>query len=194
MFTLNLDGILDSYELNTIYWAVLSNKTNLNAMDDVALDLMGRSDGNLSSISNIYSLLPKETNWNKTTACDKKCSDMKNDIQKQIFIKHALSSIHNVKLGTFLRQINVLSGSYIPCQHCPNIEKMTCLEIGNMNCNNGTVNLKSIMEKMKFAYYSATPEDVLKLQQKLSNANFTYKLSTIVNGDEEVIILESRLT
>ena len=73
---------------------------------------------------------------------------------------------------------------------CLKIEQMTCLEIGNWNCNNGTVNLTSIFEKMKFAFNSATSGDVLKLKQKLSEANLTYTLSTIATGEDQVAILE----
>ena len=65
---------------------------------------------------------------------------------------------------------------------------MTCLENGNKHCNNGTISLIGIMEKMKFAYHSATSKDVLKLQQKLLEANFTYKLSPIATGENEVTV------
>ena len=156
-------------------------------MKNFARDLIGRSDGNQSTISRIYHLLPKETNWNNAIECDKECSDLKNDIQKQIFMKNLLSSLHKMKLGTFIRQFNELLE--VPCQHCSKIEQMTCLEIGNMNCNNGTVNLMGIFEKMKFAYRSGTSEDITNWLRKLSKANFTYKMSTIATGEYEVIMI-----
>ena len=159
--------ILDTYELNAIYWAIMTNKTDFDALEYISIDLIGRSNGNQSTISNIYSLLPKETNWNKTIECNKECSDMKNDIQKQIFMKHLLSSLHEMKLGTFLRQFAVLRDS-----HSQIVDSM------------------DILEKMKFGYRSANSKDVLKLHQKLSEANFTYKLSTVATGEDEVIILE----
>ena len=182
-FTLNLDVLLD-----TIYWAIKSNKTTLDAIKKSMRDLIASSDGYQSTISNIYSLLPKEANWDKTIECNKECSDLKNDIQKQIFMKSLLSSLHDLKLGTFLRQVYLLHD--VHCHQCSKIEQMTCLEIGNSNCNNGTVNLTSIFEKMKFAFNSATSGDVLKLQQKLSEANLTYTLSTIASGEDQVATLE----
>ena len=159
--------ILDTYELNYIYWSIKTNKTNFDTMENLLRDLIGRSNGNQSTISNIYSLLPKETNWNKTVECNEECSDMKNNIQKQIFMKHLLSSLHEMKLGTFLRQFAVLHDS-----HSQIVDSM------------------DILEKMKFGYRSANSKDVLKLHQKLSEANFTYKLSTVATGEDEVIILE----
>ena len=156
----------------------------MDTIENLARNLIGRSDGKQSTISKIYNLLTKENNWNKKETCNEECSDMKNKIQKQIFMKNLLSSLHKMKLGTFLRQVNKIHD--ISCQYCSKIEQITCLEIGNSNCNNGTVNLTSILEKMKFAYNSATSGDVLKLQQKLSESNFTYTLSTIVTGEDEV--------
>ena len=113
---------------------------------------------------------------------------MKNSIQKQM--KNLLSSLHKMKLGTFLRQMTWIFESSNPPSRISNslkkMEELTCLEFGNDNCNNGTVNLIGIMEKMKFAYHSTTSKDLLKMQQKLTEANFTYKLSNIAIGEDEV--------
>ena len=164
--------ILDTNELNAIYWAIKTNKTELNAIENLTLDLIGRSDGNQSTISNIYSLIPKEINWNKTVECNEECSVMKNNIQKQIFLKHLFSSLHKMKLGTFVRQFYDFDELEFDDPYSQIVDSM------------------DILEKMKFGYRSATSKDVLKLHQQLSEANFTYKLSTIATGEDEVIILE----
>ena len=192
---MHLDKLLDTYELNNVYWAIKSNKTDLSSMENRIVDLIGRSDGKQSTISRLYDLLPKETNWNMKVTCNKECSDLKNRIQKQVFMKNLLSSLHEMRLGTFLRQATRIFQYFYYYIHRQSsnifrkIEELTCLEFGNDNCNNGTVDLMGVMEKMKFAYYSATSKDLMKMQQKLLEANFTYKLSNIVIEEDEVFII-----
>ena len=82
-------------------------------MENMAIDLIGRASGNESTISNIYHLQPKETNWNITIACNKECSDMKNKIQIKIFMKNLLSSLGQMKLGTFIRQFEFFSRYFL---------------------------------------------------------------------------------
>ena len=159
----------------------------MGSINNTIVDLIGRSDGKQSTISKIYNFLPKETYWNKKVTCNEKCSDMKNSIQQQIFMKNLLSSMDKMKLGTFRRQMPWIFKSNSNLQFIEKIGEVTCLEFGNDNCNNGTVNLMGIMEKMKFAYHSATSKDLMKMQQKLSEANFTYKLNNIAIGEDEVI-------
>ena len=91
-------------------------------------------------------------------------------------MKHLLSSLHKMKLGTFLRQ-------FYGFKDLDDFD-------GFDDSYSQIVDSMDILEKMKFGYRSATSKDVLKLHQQLSEANFTYKLSTIATGEDEVIILE----
>ena len=98
-------------------------------------------------------------------------------------MKHPLANLFKIKAGTLVRQMfpGKMDFSkaigYLYCFHCDKIAQEICLENGNVICKDGAINMTGIMEKMKFAYHSATYKDLMDLQVKLLGANVTYSMN-----------------
>lgn len=154
---------------------------NLASLDWSIINLVGRSDTkNESAILQVYDHLPK---CNQIMDCDIDCSNMKNEIQKRIFMKHPLANVDEMKVGTLIRQMFPKTMDFSKargfrtCFHCDKIAQEICLENGNVDCKDGAIDMTGIMEKMKFAYHSATFKDVMGLQEKLVGSNITYSMN-----------------
>ena len=107
------------------------------------INLVGRStEKNESSILQIDDLLPT---CDQIMDCDYECSNMKNEIQKRIFLKYPLANLNEMKLGTLSRQMfpSTMDFSkargFRTCFHCDKIAQEICLENGNIDCKEGAM-------------------------------------------------------
>ena len=134
------------------------NSCNIGAIQNIATNLIGRSKGNQPSILSLYDHIPKqvkkESNINMLP-CGIDCVGLKQDIEKELFMRVPLASLHNMKLGTLLRQhfnlrwdgMNLMLSS--GCKNCKELEEKICLQNGNKFCHGGKVNMTEIMKSMK---------------------------------------------
>ena len=87
--------------------------------------------------------------------CGIDCVELNKDIEKVLFMRVPLASLHNMKLGTLLRQhfnlrwdgMNLMLSS--GCKNCKELEEKICLQNGNKFCHGGKVNMTEIMKSMK---------------------------------------------
>ena len=165
------------------------NNQQMDSLDQSIINLVGRSnEKNESSILQINDHLPI---CDQIMDCNNTCSIIKNEIQKRIFMRHPLANLNEMNVGTLTRQMfphfmdffSKASG-FPNCLHCGKIAQEICLENGSVDCKDGAINMTGIMEKMKFAYHSATYKDLMDLQVKLLGANVTY--STNVYSENKV--------
>ena len=131
-----------------------------NLEHEYLADQLGRSEGNQSTIFNLYRQLPKDSNWNLTSVCNKECSDIKNCIQHLFLLRNPFSSLHNVKLGTLLRQFEIYGQSRA---------KLFLSSWFNYDWID-----QNVMETMKFAFHAAQFKDFLILQEKMEKTNITF--------------------
>ena len=164
------------------------NSCNIRAIQNIATNLIGRSKGNQPSILSLYDHIPKlvkkESNINMLP-CGIDCVGLKQDIEKELFMRVPLASLHNMKLGTLLRQhfnlrwdgmnLTLSSG----CKNCEELEEKICLQNGNKFCHGGKVNMTEVMKSMKILFNLATPTDMKLLSDKVMKASFTWKTVTI---------------
>ena len=164
------------------------NSCNIRAIQNIATNLIGRSKGNQPSILSVYDHIPKqlkkESN-NNNLPCGIDCVGLKQDIEKVLFMRVPLASMHNMKLGTLLRQhfnlrwdgmnLTLSSG----CKNCEELAKNICLQDGNEFCRGGKFNMTEVMETMKILFHLVTPRDLKLLSNKVMNASFTWKTVTI---------------
>ena len=172
------------------------NSCNTRAIQNIATNLIGRSKGNQPSILSLYDHIPKqvkkESNINMMP-CGIDCVGLKQDIEKVLFMRVPLASLHNMKLGTLLRQhfnlrwdgmnLTLSSG----CKNCKELEEKICLQNGNKFCHGRKANMTEVMKSMKILFNLATPTDMKWLSDKVMKASFTWKTVTI---DEVSIIKE----
>ena len=161
----------------------MDDSCNLQAIDTVAINLIGRSTGDNPQILSIYDHVPKEPNKIETLPCKIDCLQLKKEIKKELFMRVPLSDLHQIKLGTLLRQYFNLKWDGIDlslnlsCENCNEIAQIICLQIGHISCKGGQVNMTSIMESMKILFHLATSKDFRLQSQKLLDAGF--KWSTV---------------
>ena len=172
------------------------NSCNVRAIQNIATNLVGRSKGNQPSILNLYDHIPKQSKKDDNTKalpCGIDCIGLKKTIEKELFMRVPLASLHNMKLGTLLRQhfnlkwdgMNLTLSS--ECKNCQELAEKICLQNGNQFCNGGKVNMTEVMATMKILFHLATPRDLTFLTEKVMKASFTWKTVTI---DEVSIIKE----
>ena len=155
-----------------------------NIVKDIAKNLVGRTKGNHPSILSLYDHITKqskkESNINMLP-CGLDCLALKKTIEKELFMRIPLASLHNIKLGTLLRQhfdlkwdgmnLTLSSG----CKNCQELAEKICLQNGNQFCNGGKVNMTEVMATMKILFHLATPRDLTFLTEKVLKASFTWK-------------------
>ena len=160
------------------------NSCNIRAIQNIATNLIGRSKGNQPSILSLYGHIPKqvkkESNINMMP-CGIDCVELNKDIEKVLFMRVPLASLHNIKLGTLLRQhfdlrwdgMNLTLNS--GCKNCKTLANTICLQNGNKLCHGGKVNMTEVMESMNILFHLATPKDLTFLTDKMMKARFTWK-------------------
>ena len=162
-----------------------SNSCNIRDIQNIARNLIGRSEGDQPAILSLYDHIPKHSkkeDKSKTLPCGIECLELKKNIEKELFMRVPLASLHNIKLGTLLRQhfnlkwdgmnLTLSSG----CKNCQELARKICLQNGNQFCNGGKVNMTEVMATMKILFHLATPRDLTFLTEKVMKAGFTWKI------------------
>ena len=155
-----------------------------NIVKDIAKSLIGRTKGNHPSILSLYDHITKQSRKESNIymqPCGIDCLALKKTIEKELFMRIPLASLHNMNLGTLLRQhfnlrwdgikLTLSSG----CKNCEKLAKKICLQNGNKFCQGGKVNITEVMKSMKILFHLATPRDLTYLTEKVMKASFTWK-------------------